>query len=113
MSSKVQSGQSGNRRGQRQPRSAKRETFIPYFIFLLIVGYAVFLLISTQVEIQEKRGEYEALSARLTEVRAANEQLERYLRSEEYLAEYMEMIARGKLSYAHPRERIYYILPSS
>jgi cell division protein FtsB len=80
---------------------------------LLIAGYAVFLLISTQLEIQEKRNELEVLTARLTEVRAANEQLERYLSSEEYLAEYMETIARGKLSYAHPRERIYYIMPSS
>jgi len=79
----------------------------------LIAGYAVFLLISTQIEIREKRNELDVLSASLTEVRTANEQLERYLRSEEYLAEYMETIARGKLSYAHPRERIYYIMPSS
>ncbi|MCL2018402.1 MAG: septum formation initiator family protein [Oscillospiraceae bacterium] len=86
---------------------------MPIFILFLISGYAVFLLVSTQLEIQEKRDEYEALSAMLTEVRAANEQLERYLQSDEHIAEYMESIARGTLSYAHPRERIYYIKPSS
>jgi cell division protein FtsB len=86
---------------------------VPLFIVLLIAGWAVVLIVSTQSQIRERQDEYEALSARLTEVRAANEQLERYLRSEEYLAEYMEAIARGKLSYAHPRERIYYIMPSS
>jgi len=86
---------------------------LPYFILLLIAGYAVFLLISTQVDIQNKKTEYENLSARLFEVQSANEQLERYLQSDEYIAEYMESIARGKLSYAHPRERIYYIMPSS
>jgi len=86
---------------------------VPVFILLLIAGYAVFLLVSTQLEIQEKKNEYETLNTRLTEVRAANEQLERYLQSDEYIAEYMESIARGRLSYAHPRERIYYIKPSS
>ncbi|MDR2532995.1 MAG: septum formation initiator family protein [Oscillospiraceae bacterium] len=97
----------------RQLRSGKRESFVPYLILLIIAAYAVFLLISTHVEIQEKRNEYEVLNVRLTEVRAANEQLERYLKTDEYIAEYMESIARGKLSYAHPRERIYYIMPSS
>jgi cell division protein FtsB len=105
MSSKGKSG--------REPKSGKRESLLPYFILLLIAGYAVFLLISTQVEIQNKQAEYDNLSARLLEVQSANEQLERYLQSDEYLMEYMESIARGKLSYAHPRERIYYIMPSS
>ena len=71
------------------------------------------MLISTQVEIQNKKNEYEVVNARLSDMRAANEQLERYLESEEHIYEYMESIARGKLSYAHPRERIYYIMPSS
>lgn len=102
-------------RSQKQTsQSAKREShFIPIFILTVIAGYAVFLLISAQVEIQEKRNEYEAVSTRLAEVRAANEELERYLSNDEYLVEYMERIARGKLSYAHPRERIYFIMPSS
>jgi cell division protein FtsB len=93
--------------------TVKRESFIPYFILLIIAGYAVFLLISTQIDIQSKRDEYEAISARLNEVRAANEQLQRYLTTDEHIAEYMESIARSRLSYAHPRERIYYIMPSS
>jgi cell division protein FtsB len=80
---------------------------------VLIALYAFYLLVSTRAEIQEKQNEYEAIQLRLAEIRAENEQLERYLRTDEYLAEYMESIARGRLSYAHPRERIYYIMPSS
>ncbi|MCL1823399.1 MAG: septum formation initiator family protein [Oscillospiraceae bacterium] len=98
--------------GQSVPNK-KRESFIPYFILTLIAGYAVFLLISTQVEIQNKKNEYDTIHNKLLEVRAANEELERYLKGDEYIYEYMEGIARGKLSYAHPRERIYYIMPSS
>jgi cell division protein FtsB len=96
-----------------QARPVKRESFIPYFIFVLIALYALHLLISTRTEIREKESELEAIQVRLSEVHAANEQLERFLRADEYLAEYMESIARGRLSFAHPRERIYYIMPSS
>ena len=79
----------------------------------MIAGYAIYLLISAQIEIREKRSEYEQVYARLMDVRAANEELERYLSNEESLGDYMERIARGTLSYAHPRERIYFIMPSS
>ena len=119
ISSRAKSGAQSARRGtsarqEKVPRPAKRESHvIPIFILTIIAGYAVFLLISAQVEIQEKRNEYEQVTSRLTEVRAANEELERYLSNEEFLVEYMERIARGKLSYAHPRERIYFIMPSS
>jgi len=106
MSSKVKSGAPGG-----NPRK-RGSSFIPYIILLIIAGYAVFLLISTQIQIQNKKNEAESVHSKLAEYQDANEQLERYL-SDEYIAEYMESIARGKLSYAHPRERIYYIMPSS
>ena len=109
MSSKVKSGTREAGTG----KSGKRDSFIPYVILLIIAGYAVFLLISTQVQIQNKKSEYESVHAKLLEYQDANEKLERYLQTDEYIAEYMESIARGKLSYAHPRERIYYIMPSS
>ena len=107
MSSKEKSG------AESAPGRAKRESFIPYLIFVFIALYAMHLLISTRTEIRDKQNELEAIQLRLSEVRTANEQLERYLSSDEYLAEYMEAIARGRLSYAHPRERIFYIMPSS
>lgn len=90
----------------------KRESFFTYAVFLLIVGYAAYLLISTQTEISRKQSQYDSLHTQLTELENVNEQLSHYT-EEENKAEYMEQIARDKLDYAHPRERIYYIIPTS
>lgn len=90
----------------------KHESFITYIVLTLIVGYAAFLLISTQTEISQKQNQYENLHTQLTDIETVNDQLERYT-EEENRAEYMEEVARDKLDYAHPRERIYYIIPTS
>ena len=98
----------------KKQRPAKRESrVLPIAILLIIASYAIYLLVSAQVEIRDKRNELDQIEARLFEVRTANAELERYLSNDDYLDDYMELIARGRLSYAHPRERIYFIMPSS
>lgn len=90
----------------------KRESVIPGVILVIILGYAAFLLVTTQVEIAQKRNEYSAIHAQMIDLETENEQLKRYA-AEENRAEYMEKIARDRLDYANPQERIYYITPGS
>ena len=47
----------------------------------------------------------------MTEVENENKMLSRYS-EEQYKVEYIETIARDKLGYAKPEERIYYIVPA-
>ncbi|MDR1753817.1 MAG: septum formation initiator family protein [Eubacterium sp.] len=82
-----------------------------YLVFLVIVGYAAFLLISTQIEISEKNAEYEDIHSQLLDVELSNERLSHYA-NDENRTEYIEEIARDKLGYAHPQEKIFYIVPS-
>ncbi|MCM1333637.1 MAG: septum formation initiator family protein [Bacteroides sp.] len=73
--------------------------------------YAVISLVSIQVDIAQKSTEYEELSAKLTQIKTENEQLERYS-SDEYRLDYIEEIAREELDYSYADEKIYYFVPS-
>ena len=64
-----------------------------------------------QVEISQKKEELAKLTAQVTEVENDNKMLGRYS-EDSYKVEYIETIARDKLGYAKPEERIYYIVPA-
>ena len=84
------------------------------FIFagFLALAYAFVNLIVMQVEIQQKRTEYEALSDKLYALNTQNELRERYT-SDEYKMGYVEEIAREQLDYSYSDEKIYYFIPSN
>ena len=96
---------------QKSGRSSKLP-FIFAFAAFVALAYAVFSLITMQVEIAKKSTEYEQLSERLYELKTENEMLERYT-SEEYKMGYVEEIARDQLDYSYSDEKIYYFIPSN
>ena len=61
--------------------------------------------------IAQKNEELAKLTAQVAEVENENKMLSRYS-DEQYKVEYIETIARDKLGYAKPEERIYYIVPA-
>ncbi len=81
----------------------------PLLITALVI--CVYNFISIQVEISQKKEELAKLTAQVTEVENDNKMLGRYS-EDSYKVEYIETIARGKLGYAKPEERIYYIVPA-
>ena len=86
--------------------------FIFAFAAFVALTYAVVNLIAMQVEISQKSAEYEALSAKLHELRTQNEMLERYA-GEDAKLDYVEQIARSEFDYSYPDEKIYYFVPST
>lgn len=79
----------------------------PLLITALVI--CVYNFISIQVEISQKKEELAKLTAQVTEVENDNKMLGRYS-EDSYKVEYIETIARDKLGYAKPEERIYYIV---
>lgn len=82
----------------------------PLLITALVI--CVYNFISIQVEISQKKEELAKLTAQVTEVENDNKMLGRYS-EDSYKVEYIETIARDKLGYAKPEERIYYIVPAN
>ncbi|MCH5323686.1 MAG: septum formation initiator family protein [Eubacterium sp.] len=81
-------------------------------VFVIALGVCFYNFVAVQVEIAQKNNELAALSAQRDEIDAENEMLIRYSK-DEYKVEYIENIARDKLGYAQPEERIYYIVPAN
>ena len=81
----------------------------PLLITALVI--CVYNFITIQVEISQKKEELAKLTAQVTEVENDNKMLGRYS-EDSYKVEYIETIARDKLGYAKPEERIYYIVPA-
>lgn len=96
-----------------KPKSKKFNKVMLILAPLLVVALVVcvYNFISIQVEIAEKNEELSNLTSQVEEVENENKLLGRYS-LEEYKIEYIETIARDKLGYAKPEERIYYIVPA-
>ena len=62
------------------------------------------------MQINEYNAQYDELLEKTLE---ENAEISRYLEDNANLDEYIENIAREKLDFANPDERIYYIIPSS
>ncbi len=83
---------------------------IPVFVIALCVCLYNFIVV--QVEIAQKNNELQTISQQRSAVEAENQMLLRYTKDENK-EEYIEEIARDKLGYAKPGERIYYIVPAN
>lgn len=96
-----------------KPKSNKRgKSLFIYIGMSLVLAYAVFLLVSVQLEIAQKSSEYDKIHTQLEAVKAENNQLERYSDSESRDS-YIESIARDELDYSHSDETIYYFIPGN
>ena len=87
--------------------------FLASVAVLLFAVFAVITVVRDQIANRENMQRYDELVAQTKEINERNEQIKAYLEDEEKLNEYIENIARDKLDYANPNERIYYVIPSA
>ncbi|HJB68301.1 MAG TPA: septum formation initiator family protein [Candidatus Fournierella excrementigallinarum] len=91
-------------------KKQKRAPLLPRFFLraglVLIGGYLVAGLVFNQVDIAAKQKELQDLENQLEQQRQQNDELERVLESGSD-AEIIERVARDKLGYAKPNERVF------
>lgn len=75
--------------------------------------FIVYIIINDQIQINEYNAQYDELLEKTNQTLEENAEISRYLDDDANLDEYIESIARDKLDFANPDERIYYIIPSS
>lgn len=88
-------------RKKRTKKSLSAKICIAVFTLYLVV-----CLVNLQVSISEKRAEYEQIEFKISQQYSENKNLERILNSDND-DEYIEKIAREKLGFAYPDEKIY------
>lgn len=93
-------------------KSTSNKFFIPFMLALIVLlGIAVYGFVSMQLELAQKNSELASLQAQRAKIESENRLLRRYS-EDDYKVDYIEKIARDKLGYALPEERIYYIVPT-
>ncbi len=103
-------------KSQEPHEAKKRHRLVSLFAYLagaLLMSFIIFSVVTTNIQINKYQEEYEELTSKTAEVKNSNEEIQRYLEEDANLDEYIERIARDKLDYANPDERVYYIVPSS
>ena len=80
---------------------------------LVVAVYVAYSVISDNIAIKNNMDRYDRLVAETNAVKAQNEQIDGYLKSNESLDAYIEDIARDKLDFANADERIIYVVPSA
>lgn len=94
-------------------RKPQKHSFILTLALLLAAGYFVIGFISTQLEIREKEKEAAAVRTQVEQQQAENARLQAVVDGGDE-SEYMERVAREKLGYVMPDEKVYYdITPSN
>ena len=73
---------------------------------LAMAGYLVFQLAQIQINIYKQRDALEALNAQCLNQQAENDNVERYLSMQDD-TQLVEQIAREKLGFAYPDERVF------
>lgn len=86
-------------------KKKKRKSFILRVAISAFVLYIGVMLVGQSIQIQKKQSELSSLKAQTQAQKAKNEELNRLLTGN--IDEYAMQIARDKLNYAQPNERIY------
>jgi cell division protein FtsB len=90
-----------------KPQQKTKLTTVLLRLGVCVIGlYLVVSLITTQVEIVAGRNQFNAVLAEIETQKAQNTEIQRVLESSTE-AELVERIARDKLGYARPDERIF------
>lgn len=87
-------------------RRKKRVGLATKILVAAFAVYAAFTLVSLQIQISAKREEQSALQAQIEEQSLRNAEIEALLNSEDN-DEYIARIARDKLGYVSPGERVF------
>ena len=85
---------------------------LAYIACTILVGFIVFSIVTTNIQINEDKQKYDQLVQQTELIEEKNASIERYLEENANMDEYIEEIARDKLNFANPDERVYYIVPS-
>ncbi len=94
-------------------RKPQKHSFILILALLLAVGYFVISFISAQLEIREKEKQAAEVRAQVEQQQAENERLQAVVDGGDE-KQYIERVAREKLGYVMPDEKVYYdITPSN
>lgn len=102
-------------KSQEAHEKKKRRGFVYILASIAIILFAVFAVckvVQDQIKIRENTQRYNELTVQTNKINERNEQIKAYLEDENKLNEYIENLARDKLDYANPNERIYYVIPS-
>lgn len=83
----------------------KKSIFLKLAVFCF-VAYVAFSLVQTQMRIMEKKQELQYIKNQCEEQTLQNQELENVLSTGSEL-DHIERIAREKLGYAYPDERVY------
>ncbi len=85
----------------------QKRSFVLTLGLVLLIGYFVITIIGLQLSIKERRGELEQKTADYEEQIEQNDRLQSIVDSEDK-SEYMEQIAREKLGFVMPGEKVFY-----
>ena len=84
-------------------------TILGVIAILCLIGYAIWTILSQRSEIAQLKQDTQELSDKITVAKQQNDEFTRLL-SEDDEDTYMEQIAIGKLGYAYPGEKRFYII---
>ena len=90
----------------RPKRKKSRKSLVFKVVIFAFVAYAAMLLIDMQVTLAGRRQQLNELNNKYEIQRIANKELERHL-AQDVDDEYIERIAREKLDYVAPDEKMY------
>ena len=88
-------------------KKVQKRSFILTLGLVLLIGYFLITIVDLQLQTREANAELEQKEAEYEQVLAENERLEAILINEDK-SEYMEQIAREKLGFVMPGEKVFY-----
>ncbi len=93
-----------NRQSSKRVRS---KSFILTLALVLVVGYFVITIIGLQFQIRDAKDERDQKAEALQKQLAENNRLQSIVESEDK-SDYIEQVAREKLGYVMPGEKVFY-----
>ena len=88
-------------------RRTRKKSFILTLGLVLLIGYFVITFLSLQLSIKERSSVLEQKNVAYQQQLAENERLKSVVESEDK-SEYIEQVAREKLGYVMPGEKVFY-----
>ena len=92
---------------QKSSKRVQSKSFILTLALVLLVGYFVITIIGLQFQIRDAKTEKDQLTDALQMQLAENNKLQSIVESEDK-SDYIEQVAREKLGYVMPGEKVFY-----
>ena len=91
----------------KSPKKKQSRSFILTLGLVLLVGYFVITIIGLQLSIRERKGVLEQMQSDYEQQLEQNDRLQAIVDSEDK-SDYIEQIAREKLGFVMPGEKVFY-----